>query len=203
MGFGSGGVTKWQYGGTLAASLACILQGQKDEIGLVVLDEQIRVERQPSHARGRLIRLIGELESVAPARQTRLAEVLHQVAGGIKRRGMAIVISDLLDEPEAVISALRHLQFGGNDVIVFHTLDAAELRFEFSGPTRFIDPETNRMVPALAEDVKASYLQEIGRFLDYYREELGKTNIAYTLLDTSAPLDRALLSFLSHNGRRK
>ena len=203
MGFGSDGMTKWQYAGTLAASLAYVLQRQKDEIGLVVLDEEVRIALQPKHLRGHLIRLIGSLESVTPSRQTRLAEVLHRVAGETKRRGMVIVISDLLDDPEEVVAAMRHLQFGGNDVIVFHTLDAAELRFDFSGPTRFVDPETNGMVSAMAEDVKTPYLEALRRFLDIYREELGKVNVAYTLIDTSEPLDRALLAFLSHGTKRK
>ncbi|MBI5093879.1 MAG: DUF58 domain-containing protein [Candidatus Hydrogenedentes bacterium] len=203
MSFGSNGITKWQYTGYMAASLAYLLQSQRDEIGLVVLDEDIRVEFQPKHLRGHLIRLIGAMESVTPSRETRLASVLHRVAAKLRRRGMIIVLSDLLDDPAEVIAALRHLQFGGNDVVVFHLLDPAELRFDFSGPTRFIDPETNAMVPALAEDVKGPYLDALGAFLKTYREELGKTNIAYTLIDTSEPLDRALLAFLSYRMKRK
>jgi hypothetical protein len=153
--------------------------------------------------RGHLIQLIGALEGVTPSRETRLASVLHRVAGTMKRRGMIVVFSDLLDDPEEVVAALRHLQFGGNDVIVFHVIDPAELRFEFSGPTRFVDPETNTMAPALAEDVKGPYLAAFGKFLDTYREELGKTNISYTQLDTSEPLDRALLTFLGRRMKQK
>lgn len=202
MDFGAGAMTKWQYAGTLAASLAYLLQRQQDNVGLLVLDERIRLEREARNTRGHLVRVIGDLEKTQPGRQTRLAEVLHNVAPRMKRRGMAIVISDLLDDPAEVVSALRHLQFGGRDVIVFHTLDSQELAFEFEGPTRFLDPEGDGMVSALAQDVRTEYLKALQGFLDVYQEELGKTNIAYTLVDTGKPLDRALLAFLGHHARR-
>ncbi len=203
MGYGSHTFSKWQYGATLTASLAYILQQQKDSIGLTVLDEQIRVEMQAKNTRGHLIQVIGAMEKTKPSRKTRLAEALHNVAARINRKSMVVVVSDLLDEVDDVISALRHLQFGGNDVIVFHTLDPEELGFGFEGPTHFVDPETNAMVPALAEDVKDAYLDAIGRFLDTYSEEMGKTNISYTLVDTSEPFDQALLSFLGNASRNR
>jgi uncharacterized protein (DUF58 family) len=198
MGFGSeGNVTKWQYGGILAASLAYLLQLQQDAVGLVVLDENIRIEMPPKNTRSHLIETIGQLETVEPERQTRLAEVLHRVAGKAKRRGMVILVSDLLADPEDVLSALQHFQFSGNDVIVFHTLDPVEIGFDFEGPSVFVDPETNDTVSALAEDVKEQYLKAIRAFLENYSEQMGKTNISYVLTDTSQPLDQALLSFLN------
>jgi uncharacterized protein (DUF58 family) len=202
MGFGTTTFTKWQYGSIIASSLAYILQGQKDGIGLVVLDETVRLEMQPKNTRGHLIQVIGALENTKPSRKTRLAEVLHQAAGKINRKSMVLVISDLLDDTDEVVNALRHLQFGGNDVVVFQTLDEAELRFSFEGPTHFIDPESSAMVPALAQDVKVGYLETMDAFLKNYSEELGKTNIAYNLADTSKPLDEALFDFLSHGVRK-
>lgn len=201
MSFGSGAVTKWQYGGILAASLAYLLQQQNDAVGLVVMDEAIRTEMPAKNTRAHLIELIGRLEQVQPSRQTRLAEALHRVAARIKRRGMVIIISDLLDEPADVVAALRHLKFGGNDVVVFHTLDAVELNFDFNGPHHFVDPESNAMTPALAEDVRKAYLEAISKFTAFYKEELGRVNMSYTILNTSDPLDRALLSFLGQPGR--
>lgn len=196
MGFGSNSLTKWQYGGILAASLAYILQQQNDEIGLVILDETIRFEIQPKGTRGHLIHIISEMEKTAPSRQTRLADALHYVAGKIKRKGMAIVISDLLDNQEEVISGLRHIQFGGNEVIVFQVIDPVELSFNFEGPMLFIDPETKTQVPALTEEIKNDYLKSIEEFIETYSRELGKTNISHIVNDTSEPFDRSLLEFL-------
>ena len=196
MGFGSGAMTKWQYAGILAASLAYVLQRQNDATGLIVLDEEIRLEIPPRGTRGHLVHLIGELESTIPARQTGLAKALHDAAAKIKRRGLVIVISDLLDEPDEVISGLQHLCFNGNEVIVLHTMDPAEISFQFEGPVVFTDPETRAQVTTLAEQVKPGYLEEIGRFFDRYSEEMGKSNIAYTLVNTEEALDRALLALL-------
>jgi uncharacterized protein (DUF58 family) len=197
MDFGTGPLTKWQYGATIAASLAYLLQRQNDAVALVMLDEAIRVETQSRATRGHLIHLIGEMEKTAPSRGTRLAEVLHRVAAKINRKSLIVVVSDLLDDPPAVIHALRHLQFGGNEVAVFHIADPAELRFEFEGPMRFVEPESRSETLALAGQVKTRYLEAMGAFLNQYREELGKTNIQYALVDTSAPLDRPLYAFLT------
>lgn len=189
-------LTKWQYGGILAASLAYILQNQKDQVGLVVLDEQIKKEMQPKNTRGHIIRLIGELEDTIPLRKTQLAKVLHQVASKINRRSMIILISDLLDDPTEVIKSLSHLQFGGNEVIVIQTLDNSELMFDFEEPTMFLDPETSLTVSAMPRDVKTEYLKDLQIFLNTYSEQMGKMNINYSLVNTSSPLDFVLLDFL-------
>jgi uncharacterized protein (DUF58 family) len=199
MGFGTGAFTKWQYAGILAASVAYILQDQDDAIGLVILDETIRVELQSKSTRGHLIHAIGAMEHTKPQRETRLAEVLHQVAAKIKRRGIVVVVSDLLDEPDEVLSALEHLQHRGSEVHVFQTLDEAELRFGFDGPHLFVDPETNQQTLAVPEAVRGNYMKALQGFLDHYSNELGKRNIWYSLVDTSAPLDEPLLSFFMKN----
>lgn len=199
MGFGSHTLTKWQYGGLLAASLAYILQQQNDAFGLMVLDEAIRVETQSKSTRGHLINLIGEMERVAPSRGTRLAPALHRVAARIKRKGLVVLVSDLLDDPAEVIPALRHLQFGGNEVVVIQVLDPIELQFEFDGPMVFVDPESKQETIALAREVKQGYLSALQGFLGMYSEEMGKCNILYSVADTSKPLDRALFSFLTRS----
>ncbi len=199
MGFGTGTYTKWQYAGILSASLAYIMQRQSDAIGLVVLDEAIRVEMETKTTRGHLIHTIGAMENTKPQRQTRLAAVLHQVAAKIKRRGVVLLLSDLLDEPSEVMSALEHLQHRGHQVNVFHVLDTAELNFDFEGPHLFIDPETNQQTLAIPDVVRGDYLKSLQGFLDFYSNELGKRNMRYSLVDTSLPLDQPLFSFLMRN----
>ena len=203
MGFGTGAWTKWQFGGTLAACLAFLLQRQNDAVGLTIMDETARVEMPAKATRGHLMELIGRMEQAQPSRRTRLGRLLNRVAAKLKRRGMIIVISDLLDEPEAVVNGLRHLQFGGNDVIVFQTMDPAELFFQFEGPMIFIEPETGQQAPAMAEDVRASYKEAMARFLDHYASELGRANIAHQVVDISQPLDAVLLSFLARHGKSR
>lgn len=201
MDFGSGKLTKWQYAATLAATLAFLFQRQNDAIGLAVLDEQIRFEMEARGTRGHLVQFIGQLEKTAPGRKTRLADSIHSVASRITRRGIVILITDMLDDLEAVLTGLRHLQFGGNDVAVFHIMDPAERNFSFDGPTLFVDPETNQVVPALPLEMKAKYLEAIGQFITTCSEEMGRGNIWYFLTDTSEPLDRPLISFITRARR--
>lgn len=197
MGFQSDGLSKWQYSGILAASLAYLLHKQNDNVGLAVLDEKIRLQLPAKGTRGHLMHLIGELEKIKPERKTSLSSSLHALAASLRRRGLIVIISDLLDDEEAFINSLRHLQFSGSEIMVFHVLDSAELHFPFEGPTLFLEPEAGQVTPSLAEDVKTEYLKNLQTFIDRISEELGRTNISYTLLDTGEPLDRALLSFLT------
>ena len=114
---------------------------------------------------------------------------------------MVILISDLIDEPDAVIRGLKHLQFRGTDVIVFQVLDPDEVDFPFDRATRFEDLETQEVIMAVPGAVRDHYLREVGRFIDHYRRQLGGSGIDYQLLSTKHPLELALLSYLSTRAR--
>ena len=100
-----------------------------------------------------------------------------------------------------IIRGLKHFQFRGIDVIVFHLLDHDEIEFPFERPTRFEDLETREEIMAMPATVRAHYLKEIGALVDRYRRELGGSGIDYQLVDTSQPLEIALLSYLSTRSR--
>ena len=114
----------------------------------------------------------------------------------IKHASLIIVFSDLLTEPEPVISALRQLRHGGNDVILFHILDEAEVKFPFSGLVELEEPETNTRLEVDADSYRRDYLQEIEEFRELYRRECFQSGIDYVALDTSMPFDRALTEYL-------
>jgi hypothetical protein len=114
---------------------------------------------------------------------------------------MVVLISDLLDDPESVIRGLKHFQFRGTDVIVFHILDPDEIDFPFERPTRFEDLETGEEVMAVPGAVRDHYRAEMQTLIDRYRRELGGAGIDYQLLSTSHPLELALLSYLSTRAR--
>jgi hypothetical protein len=119
------------------------------------------------------------------------------------KRGMVILISDLLDEPARVIDGLKHFRFRGSDVLVFHVLDRAELTFPFDESVRFRDFESGDEIMANPRVVREEYLARMQALIDTYRRELRLAGIDYTLLDTSEPLDHALLSYLAVRGRRQ
>jgi hypothetical protein len=130
-----------------------------------------------------------------------VSKPLHQLADALTRRGMVVVISDLLDDPETVIRGLRHFQFRGTDVIVFHVLDPDELEFPFDRATRFEDLETSEEIVAVPETVRSHYVAAMRALIERYRRELGASGIDYQLLSTNQPLEVALLAYLSARGK--
>jgi uncharacterized protein (DUF58 family) len=196
MGYGSGPVTKLEYGSYLAASLGYLMTRQRDAVGLLTFDERI-VTMTPASARaGHLNAILVQLERVAIGTRTNVAKPLSDLAEAINRRGLVVLVSDLLDDPASVVGGLKLFRHRGSDVIVFHVLDAAELNFPFERAARFRDLETADEVLAVPTAVRGEYLKAIGDLVERYRAELGAAGIDYCLLDTSKPLENGLLSYL-------
>jgi uncharacterized protein (DUF58 family) len=201
MAYGSRGVTKFQYGQCLAASLAYLMNRQRDAAGLAAFDERI-VTMLPASARpGHLNAILVTLDRLELGTETNVSKPLHQLADSLSKRGMVVLISDLLDDPERVIRGLKHFRFRGTDVIVFHLLDPDELAFPFERATRFEDMETRDEVLAVPVVVREHYLKAIGELIERYKRELGAAGIDYQLLTTDQPLELALLAYLSTRGR--
>jgi len=201
MSYGSHGVTKRDYACYLAASLAYLMHRQRDAVGLIAFDDQI-VQRLPPSARASHLRtVLLTLERMPRGSKTNVARPLADLAKVLAKRGLVVVISDLLDEPAGVIRGLRHFRQRGTDVIVFHVLDPQELSFTFDDVARFRDVESSSEVFADPAAVRGEYLKAVGGFLETYKRELGGAGIDYHLLDTSKPLDLALVSYLKARGR--
>src|SRR5438445_11156282 len=201
MAYGSRAMTKFEYGACLAASLAYLMNRQRDAVGLMAFDENI-VSLLPASSRpGHLRAVLVTLDRLRTAHETNVSKPLHQLAESLTKRGMVVLISDLLDNPEAVIRGLKHFQFRGIDVIVFHILDQDEIEFPFERATRFEDLETSGEIMAVPGAVRDHYLKEMGGLIDRYKRELGGTGIDYQLLNTKHPLQLALLSYLSTRSR--
>lgn len=201
MGYGSGAMTKHEYAQCLAASLAYLMTRQRDRVGLAAFASTM-VDMLPASARpGHLRQMLLSLDRLRPADQTDVARPLHQLADTLSKRGMVVLISDLLDDPERVVRGLRHFRFRGTDVIVFHVLDPFELRFPFERAASFEDLETGDEVMAVPNLVRAHYLREINGLIDRYKRELGGSGIDYQLLSTDQPLELALLAYLSTRAR--
>jgi uncharacterized protein (DUF58 family) len=201
MAYGSRGITKYEYGQCLAASLGYLMNRQRDAVGLTAFDETI-VTMLPASARpGHLRALLVTLDRLKLGRKTNVSKPLHQLADSLTKRGMVVLISDLLDDPERVIRGLKHFQYRGTDVVVFHVLDPDETEFPFERATRFEDLETDDEVMAVPLIVREHYLKNIGGLIDRYKRELGAVGIDYHLLGTSQPLELALMAYLSTRER--
>jgi uncharacterized protein (DUF58 family) len=200
---GSAPMTKLEYGSVLAASLAFLMNRQRDATGLIAFDDRITF-RMPASARpGHLHALLLTLEQLKSGERSDVGRPLHQLADALVKRSLVVLISDLLDDPEPAIKGLRHLKFRGTDVIVFQVLDPHELTFPFRGPSRFRDVESDDEITADPASVRAAYLRELAGLTLRYDRELRGAGIDYVQLDSSQPLDFALLAYLSARSRRK
>ncbi|MPZ78358.1 MAG: DUF58 domain-containing protein [Deltaproteobacteria bacterium] len=198
MDYTSDGLTKFDYGCTLTASLAYLILRQQDAAGLVTFSDRIESFIPPRAKRDYLPQIVHALETRRPGGETNVGKILEEIAGQIKRRGMVILVSDLLDEPAPILKGLRLFRFKGNDVIVFHILDQAELDLPFEGNILFEDLETaNLNVIADPRAIRQTYRQVVEEFTNHMRKECHDSSIDYQLISTSTPLDRALASYLS------
>jgi uncharacterized protein (DUF58 family) len=196
------GVTKLQYAQFLGSSLAYLATKQQDAVGLMAFDSEIRAH-VPAHNRtGHLRTIFGRIEQLEAGNETRLSEMLHLAAERITRRGIIVVISDFYDDHEAVIKALQHLRFKGNDVIVFHVFDKNETDFEFTEPVMLEDSETEEQIHVLPDILAEGYRNAVREHIERLREGAAQNKIDYELLTTDKPLDVALFSFLAKRAKQ-
>jgi len=197
MGYASQGWTKFDYGATLAASLSYLMLRQQDAVGLITFGEKIERMIPPRAVHGHLFALLKELEDRKPAGKTAGGWVLQELAGSLKRRGLIILISDLLDQAEEVLRGLKQLRSRGSDVLVFHLLDHDELEFPFSGFTLFHDLEEDLKLLTDPPAIRAAYRQAIQSLIEKYRDACASFRVDYSLFSTSVGLDRALVRYLT------
>ncbi|HTN72080.1 MAG TPA: VWA domain-containing protein, partial [Methylomirabilota bacterium] len=201
MDYASDGITKFDYGCTLTASLAYLILKQQDAAGVVTFSNRIEAFVPPRAKRDYLIQILHALENRGPAGETNVGKILEEIGGQIKRRGLVILVSDLLDEPEQILDGLRLFRFKGNDVIVFHLLDQAELDLPFDGNILFEDLEAvNLKVVADPRSIRNTYREVVQEFISDMRKQCHDNSIDYQLISTSTPLDKALASYLSWRG---
>jgi uncharacterized protein (DUF58 family) len=196
------GITKLQYAQFLGSSLAFLVNKQQDAVGLIAFDHEIRTHVPAQSRTGHMQTIFGRMERLEAGNETKLSEMLHQAAERITRRGIIVVISDFYDDPEAIIGALQHLRFKGNDVIVFHVLDKNETDFDFTEPVLLEDAETEEQIHVMPDILAEGYRNTIREHIAQLREAAAKNKIDYEVLTTDKPLDFALFSFLAKRARQ-
>jgi uncharacterized protein (DUF58 family) len=184
-------LTKRAYAEQLAAALALLLIRQRDAVGLIRFDDAIRTSIPPRARTTQWRRVVGALSEPAGGRASDLAAALAGTARLVTRRGMVVLVSDLLVDVDAALPALRGLRAAGHDVTVFHVMDPAERRFAHSGEAQFTDPETELAVPASA-DVRAAYDATVAEVIEEWRAALGAMGVSYELVLTHEPYALAL-----------
>ena len=195
------GMTKLQYAQCLTAALAYLLTGQRDAVGLGLYDDQLRDYVPSAVKASQLTRLLIALDHAMPGAKSDTARALRQIHDRLRRRGLIVVCSDLLDDADRVVDGLRLLRARGMEVVVFHVLDDAELTFPFEHAGTFRDVETGEEILTHGPSARQAYLDAVGAWRDAYLVELRSAGIDYQLARTSAPLDATLLGWLGSRGR--
>jgi uncharacterized protein (DUF58 family) len=195
-------LSKFEYAICLAAALGYLMIHQQDPVGLVTFDSQIRAFLPPKSKRSQLGAILGVLTQLKPTGETNLAACLHQLAGMIRSKSLVILFSDLLTDPQPVIHGLHHLRHKGNEVIIFHILDEAEVHFPFEGLIEFEDNESHDKLVLDAKGIRRDYLDELKNFMEHYARECFSANIDYVPVNTGLNFDKALMEYLLNRKRR-
>jgi uncharacterized protein (DUF58 family) len=202
MGYGSGAVSKLEYGFFLAAALAHLIIRQRDAVGMALFDDKI-VRQIPAKSSTRHLQtMMKMMEEAELGEKTALGKPLHELADQHRKRGFVVLISDLLDDPEAIIDGLRHFRFGGHEVLVFHIMDPQEVAFEFTDFVEFEDLETGETLLVSADAAREIYLENLEGFHTRLQEACGQLGVDYNRLTTDQPLDHALFNYLASRKRK-
>ena len=195
MGFTSGGVSKLEYSCFLAACLAYLAHRQRDRVGLITFDDDI-VNYVPVSAKHFNV-VLHTLDRAKPERAGNLVTPITKMAEHFKRRSVLALVSDFYEEPDVILEAIKPLRFLGNDLMVFHVLDPAEIEFKYDDASSFEDLESGEQIPVVPEALGAQYRALMQEHIDALTTKFSEHRIDYTMLNTSKPLDHALFSYLS------
>jgi len=193
--------TKLWYAQHLAAALALILVRQGDIVGLTAFHERITHEVRARGGRIHWRLLLRHLASLKSSGTTDAKGALRQVAMRLRRRGLVVLISDLLVEPEETTKALIYLKHTGHEVMVFHLIDPGERDLPTAGETRFIDPETDESLQVSVADMRSEYREAVDTAISDWKRKLSSRGISYATIDTGEPLSRALRLFFWKRAR--
>lgn len=197
-------LTKFEYARMLAASLAHLLIGQQDAVGLATFDKGLRRYIAPRSRASHLRAILQELSDTEPGEETALAPIIHTVAERIHRRSLVILISDLFDDEQEILKALHHFRYRGQEVLLLHVMAEEELTFPFEDWSVFHDLEdSQRRIRIDPRAVRATYLEQIRRFLKAIETGCGQMSIDYVPMSTRQPFDTALARYLAHRQNRQ
>src|SRR6266545_7487166 len=203
MGFKSAraAMSKLEYAQSLCAALAYLMLQQQDAVGtLLFADRPLRYV--PARAvRSHLDVLLKTLGSAAAGGRTRLGPALHELAERIRRRGLVVLCSDLMDRPAEVLKGLQHFRHRHHEVVVFHILDPDEVDFPYTDTATFVDLETGERLTTEPWEIARRYRERLAAWSEQYQRNCRERRIDYVRLDTRTPFDRALLAYLEKRAR--
>ena len=188
--------SKLEYANFITAALSYLIVSQTDTVGVGIFNEKLQTFVEPKQSLGHIHRICHELEATTPSKKTDVGDIMHQFSDRIKRRGIVVLISDLLDKPERILDGLNHLRYARHEVLVFHVMDPYELEFPFDGQIKFEGLEGYEPVLCQPRMLRKAYLEALNKHILAVKTACERNKVDYVLLNTAQPLEMALQSFL-------
>ena len=196
MSYGSHSINKFEYSKCLSASLIYLMIKQQDAVGLTTFDDKLNITIPPKSKVSHLNLLLQTMHNSETGGETDISLLLHSLAESIHKRGLIILISDLIDNEKDIIKGLRHFRHKGHEVILFHIMDPKESNLDYDENINFIDLENQKELKIDARQIKSQYNKAFKNFCDYYKNECVKNNIDYIPINTMDSLDGSLMQYL-------
>ena len=201
MSYSSGSVSKINYANSLIASIAYLMINQQDAVGLIQFSDKINSFIPPKSRRSHLNTIINQLSETVEGKDTFIEPVLHEMAERINKRGLVILVSDLLDDPKTIMNGLKHFRHRKQEVIVFHILDKKEIDFDFNKRTKFIDVETGEELSTEPWHIRENYKRLMKERQKLFKKECNSQLIDYVPVLTNESLEKCIAEYL--NKRKK
>lgn len=201
MKYTSGNISKLEYAKALASALAYLMLSQQDAVGMLTYTNRITSYIPPRSMKSYLNIILRELYDLKPLETTRTAEILHSLAERIKKRGLIILISDLIDDPGQILQGLQHFRHQKHEVILFHIQDAQERNFDFKQETEFIDSETGERIVVNPWQIRGDYLRIFNENVTFLKTKSHEAFIEYNPITTETPFEQSLLQYLIKRSR--
>jgi uncharacterized protein (DUF58 family) len=196
MAYGSHKVNKLEYAKYLTASLCYLSHQQRDAVGIIIFDDEVRAYVQPSSRQGQLARLLHAIENAQTGTRTDFSKPFFHSMSFLHRRGIIVVVSDFYEPPDNVVKTIEPLRIHGNEVVLFHVLDPQEIQPKLREPVLIVDMETQAALEVTPDYAETEYRQKIDAHISALKEKAQRAGMDYFQLDTSRPLDEGLREYL-------
>ena len=201
MAYTSGGISKLEYGVTLASALAYFIMQQRDAVGLITFDDEVKDYIPAKCRQPHLMHILRTLAGVEPGTKTDVVKPLTNLAASLNKKSMVVLITDMLDDEVRIINTLQNLRAMGNDVLCFQIMDDAELHFPFIEASEFIDMENSESYITSPAAIRKAYLENMNEFLSYCKKQCQSSGVDYCLMNTAHPLDEVLSTYMTKRAK--
>lgn len=193
----NGNISKFEYSAYLSASIAYLLMTQRDAVGLALYDNQLQKYLPPRSKRSYINEILKTIDETTPSENTGTSQALNQLAEKFARRGLVVIFSDFFDDPQSVLTALKHFRHKKHEVVAFQILDPQEVEFAFSGSVLFKDLETLDSLQTQPLQIRKKYREVLENFVNTIKKECFERNIDFVTIRTDEPFDKALRQYLT------